>query len=171
MIYWPEVSSMIDKTVLPTSGYLVRKVYAVDQRYQIVEVAQETEVAERRNVSVSWDWRIIEQAVFEVRLQFDVGPTHDIPEFLAYAVVGTFEAPPESEREVDLHEFVRTHAVATLIPYIREGLGNLSSRGPFGPYHLPIVNAVRLAEDIRFDDSTGAKQLAELGPSESGQEM
>jgi preprotein translocase subunit SecB len=159
---------MIDKAVLPSSGYLVRDVYAVDQRYQIVTAEPEVEVAERRDVSVSWDWRIIEEGVFEVRLQFDVGPTQEIPEFLAYAVVGTFDAPPESDRQVELSDFVRTHAVTTLIPYVREGLSNLSSRGPFGPYRLPIVNAVGLAENIRFDESTGAKQLAKSAADEGG---
>lgn len=159
---------MIDKAVLPSAGYLVRNVYAVDQRYRIVTVDPEIEVAERRDVSVSWDWRVIEEGVYEVRLQFDIGPTQEIPEFLAYAVVGTFDATPESDRQVELSDFVQTHAVATLIPYIREGLSNLSSRGPFGAYRLPIVNAVRLAENMRFDESTGAKQLAEAEATTEG---
>ena len=110
-----------------------------------------------REVSFAWDWRVVDPH-FEVFLGVTVGPSKSCGERLVYQVVGTFDRLDQAPT-VPLERFVAQNAIATLLPFVREGLVSLSSRGPFGPYYLPPINAIKLAAGFNYAASTGQKQL------------
>jgi preprotein translocase subunit SecB len=146
---------------LPTTGYSIVRIYAVRQAQELVDTTSLPADAETRDVSFAWDWRITERQ-FEVLLGVTIGPSRTCGERLVYHAVGTFDVADENPT-VPLEDFVSQNAIATLLPFIREGLAHLSGRGPFDTYYLPPINAMKLATGFDYQASTGRKQL-ELFP-------
>jgi preprotein translocase subunit SecB len=143
---------------LPTSGYRILQIYAIRQSQELVAPETVDKSKTDRDVTFAWDWRIVDQHIFEVFLGLQVGASADVPETLHYGVSVAFEL--DEEPSIDIKSFVLTNSVATLLPFIREGLASLSMKGPFGAYYLPPLNATKIAADLNYADSTGAKQLA-----------
>ena len=144
---------------LPGSGYRIGRIYVARQSQSLLQNEAAGEQPDEREVKFSWDWRVTEGPDFEVFLGVSIGASHSCPESLEIGLVGAFTALGEAD--VDLRSFVHCNAIATLLPFARQGLASLSANGPFGPYYLPLLNAVKISQELKYDASTGAKQLAE----------
>ncbi len=152
---------MTDAAPIPTSGYRIHRIYSVRQSQELVTVVPGEVLPNARDVTFAWDWRILDPQ-FEVLLGLTIGPDATSSERLAYHVVGSFELSEEAP-SVPLEQFVVRNAIATLLPFVREGLAQLSSRGPFETYYLPQINATTLAERFNYAAATGSNQF-ELFP-------
>jgi preprotein translocase subunit SecB len=111
-----------------------------------------------RKISLGWDWRVFGKRTFEVALLAEIGPSADHADTATATVGGVFHAAAGS-LSVDFAQFVREHAPAILFPYLREHISALTSRGPYGPFHLASMNIVQLVRG--FDDraTEGAREL------------
>lgn len=152
---------MVDRPSLPTSGYRLVRVYATDLAYQIEnEDAPEPPADPSRAIRVAWDWRIVGKRTFDVSLMLEVGASKEHPETARACVVGSFQAG-QGALSVGFAQFVREHAPAILLPYVREHISALTSRGPHGTFFLAPINIVRLVKDFDDRDTDGARQLDE----------
>lgn len=152
---------MTDSGKLPTSGYKFEKVYAVNLSMRVAQPA--TSAAAESPLLFAWDWRMIgEGPAFEVSLQLGLDPTAARNEEIRVTLVGRF-SPAGEHQEVDLKSFVRFHAPAILMPFIRETIASLTGRGFFDPLVLPPLNVQRLMDQQDPMAATGAKQLAPEG--------
>ncbi len=140
------MTERIQNDELPGAGFLLTKLYAVEQTAQ-VEDADATDLPAERPVKIAWDWRVLGPREFEVLLALGVGPAKPTPERLSVTMVGRFMFFP-GEETVPAKAFARYNALAFLFPYGREALTSLSARGPFGPYILPPVNMAQVAADL-----------------------
>lgn len=151
------------------AGYRLLGIDAIRQEYEIVEVepeeAREDTDDEGRPLSFSWNWRVLNlnldppRPIFEVLLGVQVGPERKDPTRMTVLVVGQFEQGRGVQ--VPLSDFVKAHGPATILPYLRMVVSELSGRGPSGPYFLPITNVQALSEGWSFESSFGAHQLRE----------
>src|SRR6056297_1698376 len=125
---------------LPDAGYQLSALYCLEASYHAGLGAEElVEVEEgSRSLAITWDWKSVAENVFEILFGASVGPAVDKPERFNYTVVGRFSV--SNTPAVPLGEFVRIHGPAAMVPYLREGLSGLSSRGPFDTYFLPSLN-------------------------------
>jgi preprotein translocase subunit SecB len=148
-----------DRSV-PQSGYQLLKVYTTELVSRTVNEPLETPTHEG-TLSFAWDWRIGDsRSLFEVRLGVTVGATVDRPEHLSVRLVGRFSQVGDSPT-VELEQFVQLHAVAILLPYVRQSLSNATANSYLGPYYLPTLAASGLMTRFDFAKSTGARQLAD----------
>lgn len=141
---------------LPQSGYFLDKVYANHQHLLVKRPP--SDAAPQEGVIFGWDWEIIGDRQFEVRLQVGIDPTPARFEEARITVSGRFRVG-EGEPAVTFENFVKIQAVAILFPYARETLTTLTSHGFYGAYYLPSVNVVKLMADKDFSQTVGAKQL------------
>jgi preprotein translocase subunit SecB len=72
-------------------------------------------------------------------------------------IAGTFRALDQVP--VPLGEFVRVHGPAILLPYAREMISQLTSRGPFGQFLLAPINVLEMMERYDMSKSTGTQML------------
>ncbi len=140
---------------LPLSGYALLNIYAAHLEMSFREMP-EAEGA----VIFGWDWRILHDNVFEVRIDVSVEPTKERELYLEAAAVGRFRRN-DGEPGVSLDEFVSVQSIAILLPYARQYLSSLSASSLSGLYLLPPVNVIELVKDFDPKRATGAKQLAE----------
>lgn len=150
---------MSEPQQFPQSGYRVRQMYSALQEHVLVDPTEAGD-SEERQINVSWDWRINDPPQFEVLFGISIAPSTTIPERIATVMVGVFEADGAPSR-VPLEEFVMANAIATLLPFVREVIANLSGRGPFSTYWLPLANAAAISSHLKFDAATGSRQLTE----------
>lgn len=90
----------------------------------------------------------------EVQLEVQViaDPENRQPYSVDVVYVGRFrfgELPEDLSRE----QFIERNAAAILFPYVREAVGNLTSRGAFGPLWIPPVNVVAMLESGKQAES------------------
>ncbi len=111
----------------------------------------------QREIGVAWDWRRGPENQIQVKLSVEIGPSHRARESLSVGLVASFSTRGKTTLPVE--RFVRTNAVAIMLPYAREALSNLSSRGFHGAYYLPSINVVELMKLFDFDKATGARQV------------
>lgn len=149
---------------LPTPGYRLLDVSAAYQQYTILDPDAEREepLGQKENIRLLWDWRIVGDRRFEVFLGVLMTGTIEEPQEVDVRLVGTFAVDGETPA-LGINVFVHTSAPAILLPYIREKITKLTGDGPFEAFWLPIVNVQSLMDSgvYPYDDSTGAKQLAE----------
>jgi len=144
---------------VPGAGYRLDKVSALELVYRVVPPEEVTVDAEQRETTLYWDWRITEDHAFEVFMRGRVAGNSSAFEEVEVSLLGEFSFKPSPS--VSLDTFVRVHAPAILLPYIRETIGSLTGRGPFGAFHFPAINVVELGKSYDFAKSTGAAQLRE----------
>lgn len=132
-------------------------VHALEQFCAIVPEEQELPEASTNPIGHRWDWRFVDRAQFQVRFGLRIDPVASRPEFLQVLMVGTFEILEPLELSA-VSRFAATNAPATLVPYIREALATLSMRGPFGPFHLPLLNLIGLSDKFALEAAEGWKQ-------------
>lgn len=151
---------MTDSGKLPTSGYTFERVYTNHQSLRVI--ARSEDLPAEPPALFSWNWRMLSEGHFEVTLQFGLDPSIRRPEEIRVTLSGRF-APIGENQEVPLDSFVRFHAPAILMPFVREIVTGLTSRGFFGALLLPPINVQSLMEHQVVGDATGTRQLAEGG--------
>lgn len=145
---------------LPESGYFIDKVYA-NRLILTVQQPQSADV-DATNVLFSWDWRNISDATFEVSIGLLLEPTADRTEQVEVSIIGLFRKG-KGRTEVALGDFVRYHAPAILMPYVRESISSLTGKGFYPARILPAVNVQQLMELQDPTKATGAQQLVAAG--------
>lgn len=140
---------------LPKSGYFIERVYA--NRLGLTAVPETP--AAGPDFLFGWDWKLIDQNLFEVNITLLLEPTPDRSERVEVSMIGVFRQGSDPI-EVKLEEFVRYHAPAILMPYVREAVSSLTGRGYYPARNLNPINVQMLMERQDPNRTTGAKQLA-----------
>lgn len=143
---------------LPHAGYLLNRVYAIEQRHVLVEAESPDVSDDERAVTIGWDWRVEGPRQFSVALTVEVGANRQQPETVSVIVVGEFRAPGE-KLSISFANFVRHNAPAILLPYARQLVSSLTAQGPFGAYLLAPINVLSLVKDFDDAQTQGAQQL------------
>ena len=141
---------------LPESGYFIEKVYA---NHLALTVQRPEEGEEKADLYFHWDWKVLAESVFEVTIGLLMEPTEDRCEQVEVSMIGLFRQG-SGDTEVPLADFVRYHAPAILMPYVREAIGSLTGRGFYSARYLPALNVQRLMDQQDPSKATGALQLA-----------
>ena len=153
---------MTDAKSLPLSGYVIVSVYTAGQHLEL----KDSDAPDSDDVQFAWDWRLLEQDLFEVLVRLGIEAVKERPYAASVELVGRFRRM-SSVTSVELIKFAHLQAVAILLPYARQALASLTLMTEPGAYHLPSVNVVALMEDFNAKDATGAKQLEELEGNEA----
>ncbi|MBI1291187.1 hypothetical protein GC173_08065 [bacterium] len=74
---------------------------------------------------------------WQLNLRLEVASTEQIPVAISLAVVGLFSANVDSEKA---ERIVRVNGFSLLYSHSREFIRNLTTRGPYGPVHLPTIS-------------------------------
>src|SRR5687768_5400922 len=105
----------------PLSGYTIERILSTNQ--ELSARAAEVNEAEHGALRFGWDWEIIDEKVFEVKISVAVEPSLDRPEFMATNVIGRFRQV-SGEPSISREEFAGLQAVAILLPYARQFLSS-----------------------------------------------
>lgn len=145
---------------MPLSGYALERVYSLSQCLEHKEPATDDPAP---GVNIGWDWRIApgDGITFEVKMSASVEPSEERDDLIRADVIGLFHMVDETP-SVPVSQFVRLHAAAILLPYLRQLLSTLTSMSYHGPYYLPAVNVSELMNDFDENHATGARQLKQL---------
>ena len=155
---------MSDDKTLPLSGYAISGVHTISQ---VLQPKEATDSAEG-GVRFGWDWRQVEQDVFEVLIRLAVEPAAARPYSASVELVGRFRQTVPSP-SVPREEFASLQAVAILLPYARQFLATLTLSTASGAYHLPSVNVAALMQGFDVKATTGAGQGdTQIGTSTKG---
>jgi len=139
------------------SGYRIEAIYRVLHTYTIVDQAAVDE--EDTGIAFGWNWRIAGPRTLEVLLDVALKPTKALPESIEVQIVGRFVAG--EKLSLAPHDFVRLSAPAIIMPYIRQAISESTGHGPFHARHLPPMNMVEVMAEMDFEETIGAKQLAD----------
>ena len=142
---------------IPLAGFSLEKVYAAEQSQRTVQ-ADDLPADPEQRIGFGWDWRILEPRLFEVMLHIGLGPTKGRPEEVGVSICGVFRIMGEAT-SVRVLDFVRVQGPAILMPFVRESISSLTSRGYFGQVLLPPINVQVLMQQRDPKAATGAKQL------------
>lgn len=138
-------------------GYALERVYALEQIYKLGDSVAESLPSGGRQVSFGWDWRPIGPMVFDVIITIGLDRSKEQNDTARVVLAGTFRAA--GELPVPFAEFVRLHGPVILLPYAREMLSQITSRGPFGAFLLAPINLVGLMQRCDMTESTGGRVL------------
>lgn len=150
-------------TELPGSGFILEAVFSDQLEFRGQMVTDDLPDGIPGDINVSWDWRFAEDDRIEVSFQLGREPTRERPEFVHVSLIGVFKLIA-GDKTIPLEKFVRLHAPALMMPYARETISNLTSRGAYGPFFLPPVNVVALMERFDLENTEGMRQLREREP-------
>lgn len=153
---------MTDSGKLPTSGYNFERVYTNHQSSRAV--AKSSDLAPEPSLFFGWDWRRLSEGHFEVTVQLGIDPSAQRPEEIRVTLSGRF-SPTGIAQEVPLESFVRFHAPAILMPFVRDAVASLTTRGFFGQLLLPPMNVQLLMESQDPEKTTGFRQRSDGAPS------
>lgn len=149
---------MSDQAKLPESGYFIEKVYA--NRLGLI-VRESEKNGDEAELFFQWDWRRIEESRFEVTVGLLLEPTRDRSEQVEVSIIGLFRQG-SGKTEVPFGDFVRYHAPAILMPFVREAVGSLTGKGFYPARYLPVFNVQQLMDRQDPTKATGAKQLQNM---------
>jgi preprotein translocase subunit SecB len=152
---------MTEPGKLPTSGYVFDRVYTNNLAMRVTALKEDA--PSEPPLLFSWDWKLLspDRKTFEVLINVGVDPSVKRQEELRVTICGRFRAEGDHQ-EVSLENFVRFHAPAILMPFARETISNLTTRGFYDTLVLPPLNVQMLMERQDLAATTGAKQLMEL---------
>lgn len=71
---------------------------------------------------------------------------------LATEVQGSFEIPSETDSTVGMDVFARRHALAILMPFLREAVASATSGTAMGPLLIPPINLVKLVQQAEAEE-------------------
>ena len=140
-------------------AYVPVRFYSTELVYRAVPATEELPTDEEGEVTFKWDWRFVERSFLHVLLGICLSPTKERPEQVEATFVGAFRLPTE-EPDVLLDAFVRVNGPTMLMPYLREAISSLTSRGFFGAFLIPPVNIHNLIAGMDTS-ATGTRQVAE----------
>jgi preprotein translocase subunit SecB len=142
---------------IAASGYTLEQIYFVEQSHRLLE--RTAEMPEQAVLQFGWNWKITEEALFEVMLHLELGASQVRPEETRVFICGRFGVV--GKPELPITDFVRLHGPTILIPYAREAISALTSRSFFGPQYLPPLNVAKLMVEMDPTITIGAQQLRE----------
>ena len=145
---------MSDTRDLPLSGYALIAVYTPVQELRHKDPGEPDTYGA---MNLAWDWRFLDESVFEVRIAISIEPSRERSDFVSVHVAGRFRKV--GDPTLELSDFVRIQAVAILLPYARQALSSLTSSTLSGAYYLPPINVFKLMEPFNPAKATGARQL------------
>lgn len=137
----------------------LRRVHAIEQACAVLPPGQEIADRDERPLFHRWEWRFLGQGRLQVLFGIHVGAIPDKPELLQVVMLGDFEIVNPLDLDA-VSRFASINAPATLVPYIRAALADLSMRGPYGAFHLPMLNVVQLGERFGIKEAEGWKQAS-----------
>ena len=150
--------------------FLIRAEYEqllVPADTEVEEVGRGQVVVDPEGFEVQLTWREVGDHTVDVRLGLRVKPDDD-PEKCPYHVVvemwGRFDVS-DMPAALTKASFARRNAAAILMPYARETIASLTSRGSFGPIRIQPVNIVAM-----IDDETVAVEGPDFGLIETEDE-
>lgn len=141
----------------PNAGFELEKIFANELSFQGHPDASAFS-DEEMTFTASWDWKILDEGRFLVSLGIQLNPSRPRPETTRASIAGIFQLGT-SAPTVPVPDFVRVHASTLLMPFLREALASLTSRGLHGQLLLPPMNVIELMKGFEFSGSTGATQL------------
>lgn len=142
----------------PLSGYILQQVYA--NNLEFIGVPADDLKADQPDITVEWDWDTADEGAFRVTLGINVQPSRDRPESVRARLHAVFQCVGEHQ-SLPLLDFVHDNAPALLVPFVREAIASLTSRGLHGALLLPPVNMVAVMQNMDPMSATGVRQLAE----------
>ena len=141
----------------PAGAYHIERIFAQELLLQgIMDVAA---LPDAFKVEYAWDWEPRDHETFYVLLGMRGLPGKDRPERITVSMAALFRRVGNPVKPT-LVDFVMTNGPTILIPYIRETVSNMTTRGTVGTYTLPPFNVVKFMSAIKFELSAGAKKLA-----------
>lgn len=165
-----------ERTGRPKSwaGYSLQQVYTLERTLRQAHAEDEELPEGEAELNLIWDWRIpdIESIVegisesegvpdffFEIALGVELSPSQERPERGRTILIGRFPFDAK-DHSVPLLQFVQLHGVATLYPYLRQAVSDLTELSFHGPLYLPILNVSGLMEGFDLEPTTGWDQLS-----------
>lgn len=141
------------------SGFRLKRVRAIQQQYTVLNREElEPGTPEDREMSIGWDWIPRDLNNFEVMLAIEVRGNQAAADSANVMLVGEFRVIRGVGPSTSVIGFIQHSAVAILVPYAREAIASLTSRG-LGTFHLPALNVTALLRSRPFADATGFAQL------------
>lgn len=140
-------------------NYVPVRFYATDLAYTAVAPSDDLPSDAKGDVTFRWDWRFVGQQYIDILLGITLAPTKKRAETVQATMVGAFRLPTE-QPDVTLDVFTRINGPTMLMPYLREAISSLTSRGFVGTFLLPPINVHKMIANIEGDTS-GARQVAD----------
>lgn len=140
------------------SGYALERLFANELSFTGHPLQREMPDAEAP-IRIGWDWSVDGPGRFSVRLMFQVLPTQARPETVAVSLSAGFTR--RGEPTVPVLDFVSKHAPALMMPYVREAVSSLTSRGLNGALLLPPYNVLSMMSNIDANEAEGMRQIRE----------
>ena len=138
------------------SGYVLERLFANELHFTGHPVDDSMPESEAK-LEIGWDWTINGPAQFSVSLKLGVLPTKARPETIAVTLSAGFTR--RGEPTVPLLEFVSKHGPALMMPYVREVVSSLTSRGLHGTLLLPPFNVLAMMSNLDPMDTVGMRQI------------
>ena len=138
------------------SGITLERLFAEELQFTGHPVDDSMPESEAR-LEIGWDWAIEAADQFSVHLKFRVLPTKARPETVAVALAAGFIR--RGETTVPLLDFVSKHGPALMMPFVREIISSLTSRGLHGALLLPPFNVLAMMRNIDLNAAEGMRQL------------
>lgn len=170
---------MTERQNFPTAGYDLVDLYATEQRFEILPEGHDDLAEESRQVDFLWNWRVLgdegangadpEEGEgterdgpinFEIAFGTEVGGTVESRSRIYVLLAARFRLKP-GEATVEPLTFVQVHGVAVMMAYLRQHVSDLSAKGPYDPYHLPIMHVSQLMKEFDPRSTVGWGQLQE----------
>ena len=106
---------------------------------------------ENKEINVTFSFGVQRKLITPTRgiVHFQVAAFEDEPSApfrVSVTYEGVFDA--NEGQEAGLTEYMKVHALAMLVPYLRETLSSISARAGFPPLILPPLNVVALARQL-----------------------
>jgi len=138
-----------------SDGYYPTAVFA--QELTLVGNGDIATLPENASLGIGWDWYPHDARVFDVLLQATVPASQTRPEEIRVVMVARFErvGTPQPAFAV----FAMLNAPTLLVPYVRETISSLSSRGLLGPILLPTINVIQVMSEMKMEASNGFASL------------
>ena len=147
---------MTETTNSTESGFALERVFADELQFTGHPVDDSMPESEAE-FEIGWDWAIEAADQFSVRLRFRVLPTKARPETVAVALAAGFIR--RGTTTVSLLDFVSKHGPALMMPFVRETISSLTSRGLHGALLLPPFNVLAMMRSIDSNAAEGMRQL------------
>lgn len=138
------------------SGYLIERLFANELSFTGLPVSADMPATEAP-LEFGWDWNVEGPGRITVRFSMRVSPTQGRPERVHVALAAAFLR--QGETSVPLLEFVHKQAPTLLMPYLREAISSLTSRGLHGALLLPPINMLAVMGNLDPGAAQGVQQL------------
>ncbi len=145
-------------TAAPKTGYVVERIFANELRFVGVPNADELPENDSK-LQFGWDWNLEADHRFTVRFLIELKPSRERPENVHVAMAAVVRR--DGNPTVPLTDYVKLHAPALLLPFLRETIASLTGRGLHGAFYLPPINVASIMRGVDLEQTEGMKQIRE----------